>query len=43
MSLPDTELFGAMQQAAQGLNEMLPPRDAIRATPIAMFRKLFEE
>ncbi len=39
--LPDSQLFGAGQQMAQALSDMLFPPDAIRITPIALFRKLF--
>jgi hypothetical protein len=38
--LPDTQLLGAGQQAAQALSDMLFPPEAIRVTPIALFRKL---
>ncbi len=40
-ALPDSQLFGAGQQMAQALSNMLFPPDAIRITPIALFRKLF--
>lgn len=40
-TLPDNQLFGAVQQMAQALSNMLFPPDAIRITPIALFRKLF--
>jgi hypothetical protein len=39
-SLPNTQLIGAGQQAAQALSELLFPSDAIRVTPLALFRKL---
>jgi len=39
--LPDSQLFSAGQQMAQALSDMLFPPDAIRITPIALFRKLF--
>ena len=39
--LPDSQLFGAGQQLAQALSDMLFPPDAIQITPIALFRKLF--
>ena len=39
-SLPDQQFFAAGQKAAQALSDMLFPKDAIRVTPIAMFRKL---
>ncbi len=38
--LPITQIIGAGQQAAEGLRNMLFPPDAIRATPIALFREL---
>jgi hypothetical protein len=38
--LPDTQLLGAGQEAAQALSDMLFPPQAIRVTPIALFRKL---
>jgi hypothetical protein len=38
--LPNTQLLGAGQMAAQGLSDLLFPPDAIRVTPIALFRKL---
>jgi len=41
LTLPDSQLFGAGQQMAQALSNMLFPPDAIRITPIALFRKLF--
>ncbi len=40
-TLPGTQLIGAGQQAAQALTDMLFPPDAIRVTPLALFRKLF--
>lgn len=40
-TLPSTQLIGAGQQAAQALSDMLFPAEAIRVTPIALFRKLF--
>lgn len=39
-TLPGTQLIGAGQQAAQALSDMLLPPEAIRVTPIALFRKL---
>jgi hypothetical protein len=39
-SLPETQLFGAGQFAAKAFSEMVFPPDAIRITPIALFRKL---
>lgn len=39
-TIPGEQLFGAGQQAAQALCDLLFPKDAIRVTPIAMFRKL---
>lgn len=42
-ALPNTQLIGAGQQAAQALSDMLFPPTAIRVTPIALFRKLFQE
>ena len=38
-SLPNTQLIGTGQQAAQALSELLFPSDAIRVTPLALFRK----
>lgn len=43
LTLPPTGLVSLMQQGGQGLSDMLFPHDAIRVTPIALFRKLFEE
>jgi hypothetical protein len=40
-ALPDTQLIGAGQQMAQALSDMLFPAEAIRVTPIALFRRLF--
>ncbi len=40
-ALPSTQLIGAGQQAAQALTDMLFPPEAIRVTPLALFRKLF--
>lgn len=40
-TLPDSQLIGAGQQMAQALSDLLFPPDAIRVTPIAIFRKLF--
>ncbi len=40
VTLPDTQMIGAGQQAAQGLNEMLFPADAIKVTPLALFRRV---
>lgn len=40
-TLPSTQLIGAGQQAAQALTDMLFPPEAIRVTPLALFRKLF--
>ncbi len=40
-TLPSTQLIGAGQQAAQALSDMLFPPEAVRVTPIALFRKLF--
>jgi hypothetical protein len=39
-TVPQQQLFGAGQTAAQALSDMLFPKEAIRVTPIAMFRKL---
>lgn len=39
-SLPNTQLIGAGQQAAQALSDLLFPPNAIRVTPLALFRKL---
>jgi hypothetical protein len=39
-SLPQTQLIGAGQQAAQVLRNLLFPSEAIRVTPLAFFRKL---
>lgn len=39
-TLPDTQLLGAFQQGAQGLSDMMFPPEAIRVTPVALFRKL---
>lgn len=39
-SLPNTDLIGAGQQAAEALSNMLFPPSAIRVTPLALFRKL---
>ncbi|HZP81287.1 MAG TPA: hypothetical protein VFB21_06600 [Chthonomonadaceae bacterium] len=39
--LPDSQFMGAGQQAAQLLSNMLFPPEALRVTPVAMFRKLF--
>jgi hypothetical protein len=38
--LPSTQLFGAGQQAAQALGDMLFPKGAVRVTPVALFRAL---
>jgi hypothetical protein len=40
LSLPGKDLMAAGQQAAKALHEMLFPADAIRVTPILMYRKL---
>ena len=40
-TFPNTQLIGAGQQAAQALSDMLFPPEAIRVTPLALFRKLF--
>ena len=39
-TLPDTQLLGASKAAAQSLSDILFPPEAIRVTPIALFRKL---
>jgi hypothetical protein len=39
-SLPQTQLIGAGQQAAQVLSNLLFPTEAIRVTPLALFRKI---
>lgn len=39
-SLPNTQLMGAGQQAAQALSDLVFPPEAIRVTPIALFREL---
>lgn len=39
-TLPDTQLLGAAQMVAQGLSDALFPSQAIRVTPVALFRKL---
>ena|SRR5882724_1298954 len=39
-SLPQTQLIGAGQQAAQIPSNLLFPPEAIRVTPLALFRKL---
>ena len=39
-SLPQAQLIGAGQQAAQILSNLLFPSEAIRVTPLALFRKL---
>lgn len=39
-TLPDTQMLGAAQVAAQALSDMLFPSEAIRVTPLALFRKL---
>jgi hypothetical protein len=39
-SLPQAQLIGAGQQAAQVLSNLLFPPEAIRVTPLALFRKL---
>jgi hypothetical protein len=39
-TLPDGQLLGAGQAAAQALKNLLFPPDAIMVTPIALFRKL---
>jgi hypothetical protein len=39
-SLPNTQLLGAGQQAARALSTLLFPPDAVRVTPLALFRKL---
>lgn len=38
--LPDAQLLGVAQTAAQFLRDMVFPKDAIIVTPIALFRKL---
>jgi hypothetical protein len=42
VSLPNTQLIGIAQLMAQALTTLLFPPDAIRVTPIAIFRKLGE-
>jgi hypothetical protein len=39
-TLPSTQLIGAGQQAAQALSNMLFPAEAIRLTPLALFRRI---
>jgi hypothetical protein len=39
-TLPNTQLIGAGQQAAQALSNMLFPADAVRVTPLALFRRI---
>jgi hypothetical protein len=39
-TLPNTLLLGAAQQAAEGLTQILVPPDAVRVTPLALFREL---
>jgi hypothetical protein len=39
-NIPSAALFTAAQQASQALSDMLFPQDAIRITPLALFRKL---
>lgn len=39
-SIPNTQLMGIGQQLAQSLSDMLFPPEAIRVTPIVLFRKL---
>jgi hypothetical protein len=39
-NLPGTAILGSSQKAAQALSEMLFPQDALRVTPLALFRKL---
>ena len=39
-SLPQAQLIGAGQQAAQILSNLLFPSEAIRVPPLALFRKL---
>jgi hypothetical protein len=39
-SIPDNQLFGAGQKAAEALSNMLFPKEALRVTPVALFRKL---
>lgn len=39
-SLPATDLIAGSQQMAEAMNNMLFPPDAIKVTPIALFRKL---
>jgi hypothetical protein len=41
-SLPKTQLIGAGQQAAHFLSNFLFPSEAIRVTPLALFRKLIK-
>jgi hypothetical protein len=38
--LPNTQLFGASQQGADYLCNLLFPPNTIKITPLAMFRKL---
>jgi hypothetical protein len=38
-TLPNTLVLGAAQQASQGLSEFLFPPDALRVTPLALYRK----
>ncbi len=40
VTLPDTQLIGAGQQAAQALSDMLFPPEAFRITPVALFRRI---
>lgn len=39
-TLSATDFLNGIQQAAQGLSEMLFPADAVRVTPIALFRRI---
>jgi hypothetical protein len=39
-TLPHTQLLGASRDAAQALSDLLFPKEALRVTPIALFRKL---
>jgi hypothetical protein len=40
VAVPGAQLLGVGQQAAQGLSDLLFPKDAFRVTPVALFRKL---
>ncbi|SRR6266496_1241324 len=40
-TLPEEQVFGASQAAAQALSSMFFPAGSIKLTPIAIFRKLF--